>query len=94
MTWGHNSNRNKQTIASWTLSGILIIAFWLALFGAYKTGYYQATKQLRSSDMNELITLSQVMQDFPSSIVVVDCKQFKMTAHKLRKQDTIYGECK
>jgi hypothetical protein len=71
----------------------------------YKQGYNEGISKIRSADMSELASLRQVMQSYPSSIIVINCEQQEKIKHKLRKRkkigntrvsDTIYytGECK
>jgi hypothetical protein len=116
MTWDseHNydhpsHNMDKQNeglgVIMWLVICVFIASTASVCYGFYKIGYGKATEQLRSNDMNELITLRQVMQNYPSSIVVINCEQQKKIQHKLRKgyntgktivSDSIYftGECK
>jgi len=93
-----SSNRQEEYESSglilWIFIFAVLIMFSLTMYGAYRIGMHKQKAIMQSADMQELVTLRQVMQNYPNSIVVVDCKQFKMSAHKLRKRDTIYGECK
>lgn len=71
----------------------------------YTEGYNKGINQVRSEDIKELVTLRQVMQNYPSSIIIIDCNRQKLIHHEIRKRkkignfrvsDAIYytGECK
>ena len=99
-------NEKKQLNPSYILLVLALLTVITIPIGiTYKIGYYNGIKQVRTEDMNELITLRQVMQQYPSSIVVINCEQQKKIQHKLRQgfktkkgtvSDSIYftGVCK
>ena len=104
--WYARQERHEEHwVIIWVLIAIGCIILSSVSYGTYRMGYTNGIKATRTEDISELLALKTVMENYKSSIVIIDCKQQKAIGFKARKNkkignarvtDSVYftGECK